>query len=258
MPGKYVQCEFMKGKYNNYLIAGNVCNAFAIGEIGSSEDFFLVGAEPAEESNYPLLTGNFLDSEGNVLFRLVRNVLVVNPGHCSRILSDHVGYEICDSSGKLVLAVRTVFERLPGATEETFVTTLKANCHDKSGKLVLQANSGEPDEELVTGTKCAIGFSPPGSFGVVQCIGEKERSFLACILMTRGVVHEQLTGCIEGGAISLDGKALVDCNLLNCTIDVARGEFVMLGKTKLENCKIKFSGMAQNVRNLVLKLQGQE
>jgi hypothetical protein len=80
----------MPGRFNNYLIAGNICNAFALGEIGSKDDFFLLGAEPEDESNYPLLTGNILDSDGNVLFRLVRNVLGINPGHCSKIFGDHV------------------------------------------------------------------------------------------------------------------------------------------------------------------------
>lgn len=108
-----IKNRFMLGQFNNYLIAGNVCNAFALGELGSQDDFFLVGAEPEEESSYPLLTGNILDSEGKVLFRLVRNVLFLNPGHCSRILGDHVGYEIHDSSGVPILKVRTLFERLP-------------------------------------------------------------------------------------------------------------------------------------------------
>jgi len=30
-----VKNQFMPGKFNNYLIAGNVCNAFVIGELGS-------------------------------------------------------------------------------------------------------------------------------------------------------------------------------------------------------------------------------
>jgi len=41
----------MPRKFNNYLIAGNVCDAFALGELGSQDDFFLVGAEPEEESS---------------------------------------------------------------------------------------------------------------------------------------------------------------------------------------------------------------
>ena len=60
----FVRNSFQPGKFNNYLIAGNICNAFVIGELGSQDDFFLVGAEPQEESVYPFLTGNVLDSAG--------------------------------------------------------------------------------------------------------------------------------------------------------------------------------------------------
>ena len=58
------------GKYNNYLIGGNLCNAFALGEIGSLDDFFIVGAEPDDESNYPLITANIL-----VSFKTLRMVI---------------------------------------------------------------------------------------------------------------------------------------------------------------------------------------
>ena len=79
-----------RGRINNYLIGGNVCNAFAMGILGSVDDFFLIAAEPLGESNFPMLTGNILDSEGAVLCRIVQNMLVSNPGKCSKILSDTV------------------------------------------------------------------------------------------------------------------------------------------------------------------------
>ncbi|MCJ7549986.1 MAG: hypothetical protein MUQ30_09930, partial [Anaerolineae bacterium] len=44
-----IQNVFEIGAFNNYLIGGNVCNAFALGNLGSADDFFLVGAEPADE-----------------------------------------------------------------------------------------------------------------------------------------------------------------------------------------------------------------
>lgn len=112
MANTLVRNVFMQGRYNNYLVGGNVCNAFALGDLGSPEDFFLVGAEPFDESNYPLLTGNILDSDGKVLCRLVRNMLVVNPGHCSKILGDHIGYEIHDGNGNLIFKVATRFQNL--------------------------------------------------------------------------------------------------------------------------------------------------
>jgi hypothetical protein len=101
----------MPGAFNNYVLAGNLCNAFALGEIGSRDDFFLIGAEPPDESSYPLLTGNVLDSEGQLLFRLVRNVLTINPGNCSKIIGDQIGYEIHDSAGALIFRVSSKFEQ---------------------------------------------------------------------------------------------------------------------------------------------------
>jgi hypothetical protein len=67
------------GRFNNYLIGGNLTNAFCVGALGSTDDFFMIGAEPADESSYPLLTANVLDSEGQLLFRLVRNVITFQP-----------------------------------------------------------------------------------------------------------------------------------------------------------------------------------
>lgn len=133
MSNLLISNTFQLGKYNNYLIGGNICNAFAIGELGSLDDFFLLGIEPDIESNYPILTGNILDSEGNVLFRLVQNTVVINPGHCSKILGNHVGYEIHDSNGQLTFKVSTMYERLPNSQEEGFVTTISGNFYDKNG-----------------------------------------------------------------------------------------------------------------------------
>jgi hypothetical protein len=176
--------EFVAGEFNNYLIGGNICNAFALGKVGSADDFFLVGTEPADESNYPLLTGNLLDSEGNVLFRLVRNMLVVNPGNCSRIFSDRIGYEIHDGHGQLIFRVHTIFERLPGFEEETFVTTISANFYNKNRELVFRANSGEEDEHIETSTPVVLGFS--GRFGFVTGMSDYELNFLRIAFATRG------------------------------------------------------------------------
>src|SRR5688572_10974011 len=137
-----VRSEFIRGAYNNYLIGGNVCNAFALGNVGSPDDFFLIGAEPPDESSYPLLTGNVLDSEGNLLFRLVRNVLVVNPGHCSKLVGDSLGYEIHDGNGQSILKVHTSFRPLHDGSESCYVTTIAANFYDRAGERVFHATSG--------------------------------------------------------------------------------------------------------------------
>lgn len=177
------------GKFNNYLIAGNVCNAFVLGELGSTDDFFLVGAEPEDESTYPLLTGNILDSERNELFRLVQNELIINPGNCSKITGDYVGYEIHDSKGVMIFKVKTLFAKLPGSEEDYFVSALAGNFYNKQGQLVFSANSGEPDEHIETNVKNAFGFTGRG-FGIALGMNEEQKQFAIRVLSSRGAVHE--------------------------------------------------------------------
>lgn len=57
---------FHLSRYNNYLIGGNACNAFGLGRIGAQRDFWLLGAEPEDESSFPLLSGRILNSEGEL------------------------------------------------------------------------------------------------------------------------------------------------------------------------------------------------
>jgi len=244
-----VRNKFIPGEFNNYLIAGNVCNAFALGELGSQDDFFLVGAEPEEESSYPLLTGNILDSEGDVLFRLVRNVLVLNPGHCSRILGDHVGYEIHDSSGVPILKIRTLFECLPESDEEMFVTTLAGTFYNKKGELVFSANSGEQDERIEANVKCAFGFT--GGFGLVQGMSKEEINFARIVLSSRGAIHEPVRGHLDAEELTIDGKALIDTRLTDCKIHVHTGDFAIFGQCAFENCEFVFHDVAKNIRNLL-------
>lgn len=241
---------FEAGEYNNYLIAGNICNAFALGEVGSTDDFFLVGAEPEEESNYPLLTGNILDSEGNLLFRIVRNVLTLNPGNCSKILGNHIGYEIHDGSGKPIFKISTKFDKLPGDINESFVTTITANFYNKKKQLVFRANSGEPDELIQSTTKSAFGFS--GGFGLVQGFNKEEQEFLRVVLATRSSVYQLISGVIENEDIEFDGKMLLNAHLKECNVYIKSGRFAIHGDNSIVKCNIHFDDEAKNIVNLYL------
>jgi hypothetical protein len=247
--------QFMPSRYHNYVIAGNVCNAFALGEVGSSDDFFLVGAEPGEESHYPFLTGNILDAEGNLLCCLVRNIVVLNPGNCSRIFGNHLGYDIHDRNANVILRVRTVFARLPGLEEETFVTTITANLYDREGRLALHANAGEEDEYIAAHVKCAFGFS--GALDFAHGMNEQELQVLRAVFHSRGVVHQLVTGSLDGQEIMLDGKALINAHITNCIVHVKTGEFTALDNVNFDNCRILFHEAADNIRTLVLALQEQ-
>lgn len=251
-----VRNQFMAGEDNNYLIAGNICNAFVLGTLGSQDDFFLVGSEPEHESNYPMLTGNILDSEGQVLFRLVRNMLIINPGNCSKILGNHVGYEIHDAHGIMIFSVKTLFDTLPGLPQKSFVTTLAGRFFNKHGEMVLSANSGEPDEQLLVQAPCAFGFG--GGFGFVQNMAREDLEFARFILGTRGRIHEQFRGVHEGEEFTLDGKALFDAKVRGCTIHVNSGAFILAGACEFVGSNFMFHEEAENLRNLVLALISQK
>ena len=253
MVSTLVNNVLMKGQFNNYLVGGNICNAFALGDLGSEDDFFLIGSEPFGESNYPLLTGNILNSDGEILFRLVRNMLVINPGQCSKILSDHVGYEIHDGNGHLIFKVSTKFEKLPDSDEECFITTISANFFNKSGELVFKAHSGDENERIESSVKSAFGFS--GGFGLVQGLNEDEMNMARAMLSSGGAIHRVLTGDIQKEEISLDGAAILNANINECTVNVTTGEFIILGKeNNFSNCSFTFGGAAKNIRQLIAQL----
>jgi len=202
----------VSGKDNNYLIGKNLFNAFVVGEIGSSDDFFLVGAEPIAESNYPLLTGNFLDSEGSFLFRLVKNILVVNPGHCLIMDSSPTTYEIHDVNDHLILRVESRFEptviKEPNpmywnavtsgdwttvpqdtpqwveVTKDFWITTIEGTFFNKAKVNVLTT---QKDNGLIipSDTKCGLGFVGNGFF-IANHMSQEEIQRAVAILASHG------------------------------------------------------------------------
>ncbi len=249
MPNVLIRNRIMPGRDHNYDVAGNLCNAFVLGAVGSSDDFFLVAAEPPPDSNYPLLTGNFLDAEGRVLFRLVRNMMVVNPGRCGKILSDRIGYEIHDANDKLVLRVSTIFaEEGPGG-EASYITTIAGNFYDKAGRLVFRANSGEPDERIELEIKGAFGFK--GGFGMVFGLSTQESQVAAIALGSGGRIHELVTGPVENQRVNLDGKILLNAHLRRCVVHVRTGDFVVSPDSSIAECEFALTGPAMNIRHLV-------
>jgi hypothetical protein len=242
-----------KGHFNSYLVAGNVCNVFALGELGTSDDFFLIGTEPEGESNYPLLTGNILDSEGNVLFRLVKNMLVINPGHCSKILGNYIGYEIHDRNDQLIFKVQTRLECLPGGTTESFVTTISANFFDKNGNMVFHATSGGDDERIESSLKSNFGYTD--EFVLVHRMSEDELTIAGMMLGSGGAIHRVLTGPVSGKTVSLDGTMIFNAQISNCTVQLSTCEFTIYGTAnQFNNCHFEFSGAVAKIRDLVVRL----
>jgi len=238
---------FCRGESNNYLLAGNICNAFALGDVGSADDFFLIGAEPEQESVFPSITGNILDSEGKLLLRLVRNVVVFNPRDCSRVFGDLRGYEIHDSAGLPILAVRTQFSEADG-----FVTTIRANFYDRHGTLVFHANSGDRDERIESSVPSLFGFTG-GSVGI--SIGYSAEQFEAAktALATHGRVSQRLTGEIVDQDVVLDGKLVRNAQLRRCRIVIETGDF-LIQDVVFDKCTFDFRGSAMRIAEVARQL----
>ena len=250
--------QYKPGRFNNYLIAGNLCNAFAIGEIGDEDDFFLVGVEPEYETNYPLLTGNLFDSKGNLLCRLARNALVLNPGNCTKVFSDRVGFELYDADKRLVFKLQTRFEsglNKSNKDEQMLVATITGNFYDKSGAVIFKANGGEADESVEPDAKAVYGYAD--GFGLVKNIKNEDMDFVTFVLATRGRVHLFTTGMVDGQEFPIDGRAIVNAEIQNCTIHVKTGEFI-IRNSHLNGNKFVFYDQAENMRQFLMLLNGQE
>lgn len=241
---------------STYLVAGQGCTAFAVGEAAQQTDFFLAGCEPDFESNFPLLSGLLFDAQGQLLCRLVRNVLAYNPGGCTRVFSEGMGYEVLDKGGKLVLEVETTLKALPGETEEKFVTTLAGKFYNQAGQVAFEAKDGHEGEQLAEGVKRCYGSQ--GKLTLAEGYSEAEVQVIAAMLGTRGRIAEVMGGKHEDEEFLLDGKALVDAHLLKCKVHVQSGIFARFGECKVENCEIIFHDQAANIHNMTMGLAQQQ
>lgn len=232
-----------------YRIGGIYCNAFVLGEPGAEDDFFLMGTEPLEDSNYPLLTGNIFNSEGAVLFRLVKNSLTFNPGHCSKVLGDRIGYELHDGLDHPIFKVQTRLQRLDGMNEDCWLTTIDANFFNKDQRLVVQASTEVGNEKIDSTAKSAfkIGetFYPRN--------GMSDRNLMSAIFMlnAEGKIHKIITGNHTDEDIYFDGAALIDSHLFKCRIHINSGEFIYYGSGSIMECVLLLSGPAWAMKELI-------
>lgn len=236
----------------NYLIGGNLCNAFTLGEVGSQDDFFLVGSEESENGFHAVITGNILDSSGQVAIRIVRNVVVYsrNPGG-GKLLRSHWGYDLLDGAGRVLFGVRTYEEVLPGLGDQSRnVIVVKGDFYDKSGRLVFRGNFGEVGEFVPDYVKATFGYRD-NKFGAVQNMNQRDMDIAGVIMQSKSAVHELLSGKVESEDVSLDGKILCDAEISHCRISIRTGQFAMIGKDSLKDNKIFFSGPASNIHRLI-------
>lgn len=237
----------------NYLVSNTLFSSFVVGNVGAADDFFLVGATPHPGTDYPLLTGNILDSEGNTLFRIVQNVLVVNPKNCSKILGNHIGYEIHDGNDQLIFKVSTTFEYVDRVKREMYVTRISGKFYDRNKRIVFLAGEEELDSVIST-TKGAFGMSSNGSFFTVSDMDDTEIRLAQIALESRGKIHEPVRGIVSNRKLLLDGKVLIDATFLNCEVEVRTGDFASVGEVKFENCVFDLHDSAKQIAILVKSL----
>lgn len=245
MSVSFENCVVAQGKYNNYRIGANICNAFAIGDIWT-EDFYLIGIEPPDESMYPILTGNIYDSEGTLLFQLDRNVLKFNPGHCSKVTGNLIGYEIHDSAGKEIFAVETVFDESLG-----FVTSLRGNFYNRAGKLVFRGDA--PEIEFLD--KFAIGIAQNGAT-MMGTYSEEETQTLALCIATGGERWTIFRGVYVEQDISFDNAFIAPgTRFERCNITTSTGRFRTVGTVNVVGGSIDLIGAARAAYDLAITAQ---
>ena len=107
----------------------------------------------------------------------------------------------------------------------------------------------------MTATKTAFGFNGVG-FMMVAGMDDDDVRLASVVMTTHGAVHELITGRIANQRICLDGKAVMNASLEDCTIHRSSGDFLIYGPdTSFTRCAFLFEGPAANLRNLVLQLQ---
>jgi len=201
----------------------------------------MVGSPAASVEGWPVITGNFLGADGKGIFRLVRNVLAVNRGGCSKIPGKQIGFEIHDAEGKAVLKVGTKFRKELGA-KGMFVTTIQGTFYNAAGETVAGRGIAGALEDGCPG---AFGFS--GSWGMMAGISEKQLQFATACVLSEGAIHEVVTGVIQNQDIDLDGRIFVDATIKNCKCRIRYGNFMFQGKCSVTENKMEVLPPARNV-----------
>lgn len=244
MPGEFVGNIMNANSFSNYFVGGNLTNAFAIGNIGARDDFWVIGAPAMEADAYPVITGNFLDSEGNPLFKIVRNVLTTNPRDCGKILGNMIGFEIHDGQGVPVLKVETTQRDM--GEGPMLITTFDGTFFDKNRNRVAWS---EGEKGLFTNCPGAMGFTGMGwMISMGMAVDQLEVAKWAAL--THGAIHEVVTGEFRDQEILLDGKLFKDARMENCVLTVVTGDF-HFENSQAVNCKVKAGGAANRILGLV-------
>ena len=225
--------------YSNYLIDGVLTNAFAIGEIGSPDRFYLICSPPnVGTPQQAIVSGVLCDASGKMLCRVERNALVANPGGCEIVHTNQPGFKVRDANGSVVLHVQTRRRAVPNVGD-SFLTTIAGP-------------SVTVDREYA-----AFGFNDAGLTKHAG-LDDLQQVLAIATMAAGGQLYHPLHGRLDNQTIYLDGKLITDgTEITGCRLVIETGDFVVVpgARFAISNNELDLRGKARNVGILVAGMQ---
>lgn len=221
--------------FSNYTIGGVLTNAFAIGEIGASDRFYLIGAPAESGMQQPIISGVLCDGDGKMLCRIERNGLVVNPGNCEIVRTNQLGFKVRDAQGSIVLHVQSRRRDVP-TVGDSYVTTINGPC-----------------VATIDSEYAAFGFDESG---LIRHAGldDLQKILAMATMASHGKLYQPMHGRFENQTIHLDGKLIADgTEIRQCRLIIETGDFVVVpgARFAISNNELDLRGKARNVAILV-------
>lgn len=224
-----------------YSLGSNVLPYFAIGSVGSPDDFWLCGLPVPDGSPYPMLSGSLLDSKGSPVLRFVNNEVTFNPANYRRIFgtSDHgIRISFRDQHNVEILDVETEYWQ----SEGRLVTSVMGNFHDKAGELVVEATRGHL--KMMPLVRGDLG----GAIQIQSSLTKDERNFLRLMIDSRGRINRILTGeFVAVKEFRLDNAFFHDLIVRKSRVMVS--DFFWPGdNVEFDSCEFSFHGLAASLK----------
>ena len=170
-PPKVSTSLLVPADHHNYVLEGQMVNAFAAGRIGAEDDFWLAGAEPAiqgEHAGRPRITGNILDAFGRRLVTLEGNRITFAARPSEIVRTDDGWRLVC--GGREVLRLETRPARAGGSA----LTYLHGMCKDRRGAVRLETRGAADNPSLLLRGPHAYGLRPDDTFAMNEGLSEEE------------------------------------------------------------------------------------
>ena len=181
-PPKVSTSLLVPAEHHNYVLGGQLVNAFAAGRIGTEDDFWLLGAEPAAEgegAGRAVITGNILDAFGRRLVALDRGRITF-AARPSEVVAAEDGWRLV-CGGREVLRCET----RPGRPGGCAMTYLHGLCKDKRGSVRLETRGAADSPSLLLRGPHAYGLRPDDTFAMNEGLSEEELRQAVALLRRR-------------------------------------------------------------------------